>query len=38
MIEKEGLAALAMRLRAQGINNLDLLTAVEQTPRTLFVP
>ena len=38
VIEKEGFAALALRLRGQGINNLDLLTAVEQTPRTLFVP
>ena len=38
MIEKEGFAALALRLRGEGINNLELLTAVEQTPRTLFVP
>ena len=38
VIEKEGFAALALRLRGEGINNLDLLTAVEQTPRTLFVP
>lgn len=38
VIEKEGFAALALRLRGQGINNLELLTAVEQTPRTLFVP
>ncbi|MCP8895432.1 protein-L-isoaspartate(D-aspartate) O-methyltransferase [Shinella daejeonensis] len=38
LIEKEGFAALALRLRGEGINNLDLLTAVEQTPRTLFAP
>ncbi|HVK90659.1 MAG TPA: protein-L-isoaspartate(D-aspartate) O-methyltransferase [Mycoplana sp.] len=38
VVEKEGFAALALRLRGEGINNLDLLTAVEQTPRTLFVP
>jgi protein-L-isoaspartate(D-aspartate) O-methyltransferase len=38
VIEKEGFAALALRLRGEGINNLELLTAVEQTPRTLFVP
>ncbi|MCF3642123.1 protein-L-isoaspartate(D-aspartate) O-methyltransferase [Rhizobium sp. TRM95111] len=38
VIEKEGFAALALRLRGEGINNIDLLTAVEQTPRTLFVP
>lgn len=36
--EKEGLAALMLRLRAEGINDIDLLTAVEQTPRTQFVP
>lgn len=38
MIEKEGFAALALRLRGEGISNLELLTAFEQTPRTLFVP
>ncbi|WP_210333460.1 protein-L-isoaspartate(D-aspartate) O-methyltransferase [Rhizobium sp. ARZ01] len=38
VVEKEGFAALALRLRGEGINNIDLLTAVEQTPRTLFVP
>lgn len=38
VVEKEGFAALALRLRGEGINNLDLLTAVEQTPRTMFVP
>ncbi len=38
MGEKEGFAALVLRLRAEGISDLDLLTAVEQTPRSLFVP
>lgn len=38
MVEKEGFAALVLRLRSEGINDLDLLTAVEQTPRSLFVP
>jgi protein-L-isoaspartate(D-aspartate) O-methyltransferase len=38
MVEKEGFAALVLRLRAEGISNLDLLTAVEQTPRSHFVP
>lgn len=38
VVEKEGFAALALRLRREGINNIDLLTAVEQTPRTQFVP
>ncbi len=38
MIEKEGFAALVLRLRAEGITDLDLLTAVEQTPRSQFVP
>ncbi|MCD2181584.1 protein-L-isoaspartate(D-aspartate) O-methyltransferase [Rhizobium sp. GN54] len=38
VVEKEGFAALALRLRGQGIKDIDLLTAVEQTPRTLFVP
>lgn len=38
MIEKEGFAALVLRLRAEGIADLDLLTAVEQTPRSKFVP
>jgi protein-L-isoaspartate(D-aspartate) O-methyltransferase len=36
--EKEGFAGLILRLRAEGINNHELLTAVEQTPRTHFVP
>ncbi|MET3587482.1 protein-L-isoaspartate(D-aspartate) O-methyltransferase [Pseudorhizobium tarimense] len=38
MAEKEGFAALVLRLRSEGISDLDLLTAVEQTPRSLFVP
>jgi protein-L-isoaspartate(D-aspartate) O-methyltransferase len=38
MVEKEGFAALVLRLRAEGISDIDLLTAVEQTPRSLFVP
>jgi protein-L-isoaspartate(D-aspartate) O-methyltransferase len=38
MIEKEGFAALVLRLRAEGISDLDLLTAVEQTQRSKFVP
>lgn len=38
MIEKEGFAALVLRLRSEGISDLDLLTAVEQTPRSAFVP
>lgn len=38
MVEKEGFAALVLRLRSEGISDLDLLTAVEQTPRSLFVP
>lgn len=37
MIEKEGFASLVLRLRSQGIADLDLLTAVEQTPRSMFV-
>ncbi|MBN9030432.1 MAG: protein-L-isoaspartate O-methyltransferase [Rhizobiales bacterium 63-7] len=38
MIEKEGFAALVLRLRSEGISDIDLLTAVEQTPRSQFVP
>ncbi|ULR46263.1 protein-L-isoaspartate(D-aspartate) O-methyltransferase [Rhizobium sp. K102] len=38
LAEKEGFAALVLRLRAEGISDLDLLTAVEQTQRLLFVP
>lgn len=36
--EKEGFAALCLRLRARGISGLELLTAVEQTPRSVFAP
>ena len=38
MVEREGFAALVLRLRSEGISDLDLLTAVEQTPRSQFVP
>ncbi|MFP3545810.1 protein-L-isoaspartate(D-aspartate) O-methyltransferase [Rhizobium sp. SIMBA_035] len=38
LVEKEGFAALVLRLRAEGISDIDLLTAVEQTPRSRFVP
>ena len=38
LLEREGFAAVVLRLRAEGISDLDLLTAVEQTPRSLFVP
>jgi protein-L-isoaspartate(D-aspartate) O-methyltransferase len=38
LLEREGFAALVLRLRAEGVTNLDLLTAVEQTPRSAFVP
>jgi protein-L-isoaspartate(D-aspartate) O-methyltransferase len=38
LVEREGFAALVLRLRAEGISDLDLLTAVEQTPRSQFVP
>ena len=38
LAEKEGFASLVLRLRAEGISDLDLLTAVEQTQRSLFVP
>jgi protein-L-isoaspartate(D-aspartate) O-methyltransferase len=38
LVEKEGFAALVLRLRAEGVSDIDLLTAVEQTPRSVFVP
>jgi protein-L-isoaspartate(D-aspartate) O-methyltransferase len=38
LVEKEGFAAVVLRMRAEGISDIDLLTAVEQTPRSLFVP
>ncbi|MGG7517495.1 protein-L-isoaspartate(D-aspartate) O-methyltransferase [Allorhizobium undicola] len=37
MLEREGFAALMLRLRAEGISNINILTAVEQTPRSRFV-
>ncbi|KJS18873.1 MAG: protein-L-isoaspartate O-methyltransferase [Hoeflea sp. BRH_c9] len=37
LLEKEGFAGLFLRLRAEGIGDKALLTALEQTPRTLFV-
>lgn len=36
LMEKEGFASLFLRLRAAGIADTALLTAIEQTPRTLF--
>ncbi|MDF1609892.1 protein-L-isoaspartate(D-aspartate) O-methyltransferase [Hoeflea sp. YIM 152468] len=38
LMEKEGFAGLFLRLRAEGVAGKDLLTALEQTPRTLFLP
>jgi protein-L-isoaspartate(D-aspartate) O-methyltransferase len=38
LIEREGFAAVVLRLRAEGISDVDLWTAVEQTPRSSFVP
>ena len=35
---REGFAALCLRLRAKGVTATDLLNAIEQTPRHLFVP
>jgi protein-L-isoaspartate(D-aspartate) O-methyltransferase len=37
LVEKEGFAALVLRLRAEGIADTGLLAAIEQTPRTFFV-
>nr|WP_255561709.1 protein-L-isoaspartate(D-aspartate) O-methyltransferase [Pseudohoeflea sp. DP4N28-3] len=37
MLEKEGFAALVLRLRSQGIGEPGLLAALEQTPRSLFI-
>ena len=37
LLEKEGFAGLFLRLRAEGIADKALLTALEQTPRTLFL-
>ncbi len=38
MVDKEGFAALVLRLRAEGISDAELLKAVEKTPRGLFAP
>ncbi|WP_075288892.1 protein-L-isoaspartate(D-aspartate) O-methyltransferase [Pararhizobium arenae] len=38
LIEQEGFAAMMLRLRAEGISSKELLNAVEQTPRSFFVP
>ena len=35
---KEGFAALCLRLRSSGVTTTDLLNAIEQTPRHIFVP
>ncbi|SOE08387.1 protein-L-isoaspartate(D-aspartate) O-methyltransferase [Hoeflea halophila] len=37
LAEKEGFAGLFLRLRAEGLAEKALLTALEQTPRTLFL-
>ncbi|MCO6408091.1 protein-L-isoaspartate(D-aspartate) O-methyltransferase [Hoeflea alexandrii] len=37
LAEKEGFAGLFLRLRAEGLADKSLLTALEQTPRTLFL-
>jgi len=37
LAEKEGFAGLFLRLRAEGLVDKALLTALEQTPRTLFL-
>ena len=37
LVEKEGFAAFVLRLRAEGISDTALLSAMEQTPRTMFV-
>ncbi|MCP4317525.1 MAG: protein-L-isoaspartate(D-aspartate) O-methyltransferase [Hyphomicrobiales bacterium] len=36
--EKEGFAALVLRLRTAGVSDKQLLMAVEKTPRSLFTP
>lgn len=38
MSDREGLAALVLRLRADGIADRNLITALEKTPRGFFVP
>lgn len=37
LAEKEGFASLFLRLRAEGLADKALLTALEQTPRTVFL-
>ena len=37
LLEKEGFAGLFLRLRGEGLADKALLTALEQTPRTVFV-
>lgn len=37
LLEREGFAALVLRLRSEGISDITLLTAVEQTPRSKFM-
>lgn len=37
LMEKEGFAGLFLRLRAEGLADKALLTALEQTPRTVFL-
>lgn len=37
LVEREGFAALVLRLRAEGIADTRLMAAMEQTPRTVFV-
>lgn len=37
MLEKEGFAGLVLRLRGEGIAGTALLSAMEQTPRTMFL-
>lgn len=38
LTDREGFAALALRLRSSGISDLNLLNAIEQTPRSMFIP
>lgn len=37
LMEREGFASLVLRLRSEGISDITLLTAVEQTPRSKFM-
>ena len=36
--DREEFASLVMRLRSDGISNASLFNAIEQVPRSLFVP